>query len=522
MSLPEAAVTRPLFGFLLAAFLVTAAGHLYLGDAWSMVTTAEAVVTRGTLAIEADPGFGGKRGPDGRFYAKYGVGVVVHMLAPAAAGHQLAKLAPPEKKQERGLLMGLPASYVNSVATAAIGALFFAIALALGYPARACVWATFALCFGTMLWPHAKHDAFEPQMVAPLMAGLWFAIHSGAGTSFKAGLWCGWAILVKPVAVLVAGPLAVYVAVRRGRRGLLAFCAGPALAVAVTLAYNLVRFGSAFDTGYSAAVQGFGIPLVMGLYGLVFSAGKGILWYSPALAFAALGAGRFRARHPREWNLVLWTTALHLVFYGVQQSWDGDWCWGPRYLLPCLPLLMLCALPVTSEPPAGWRFAALGALGALAMFVQVLGLAVNPSTYVKWISAHKATLGDFLERPQKTYIPLHPHHFNPDFSPLRGHLHLLRETLAARAGEAPRPMVIYSSVEERTVDAEHQLERVLEVPLEPAHLGFDLWLPVLLALAGGRPLPTVAIWLYFMILALTLVRQRRRVWRLVRLSETED
>lgn len=522
MSLPEAAVTRPLFGFLLAAYLITAAGHLYLGDAWSMLRTAESIVTRGQLAIEPDPGFGGKRGPDGRFYAKYGAGVAAHMLVPAAVGHALSELVPPEKKLERALWMGLPASYVNAPFTAAIGAVFFAIALALGYPPRASVWAALALAFGTMLWPHAKHDAFEPQMTAALMVGAWYAIHSGAGTSFKAGLACGWAMLVKPVAVLVAAPLAVYVAARRGRRGFLGFSAGPALAIALTLAYDLVRFGNPLETGYSAEVQAFGIPLVMGVYGLVFSAGKGLLWYSPALVFAALGAPRFRARHPLEWNLVLWTTALHLVFYGMQQNWDGDWCWGPRYLLPCLPFLMLCALPVTDAPPSGWRFGLLGALGALAMFVQVLGVGINPSTYVKWVSSQKATLGDFLAQPQKTYIPLHPHHFNPDFSPLRGHLHLLRETLATPAGGQPRPMIIYSSVEERTDDGGHHLERVLELPLPAEHLGLDLWLPVTLALAGGRPLPTIAVWLAFMILALALVRQRRRVWRLVRLAEVED
>ena len=518
----EAAVMRPLFGFLLVAYLITASGHLYLGDAWAMVRTAESVVTRGTLAIDFDAGFGGKRGPDGRFYAKYGAGIVVHMLAPAAVGHALSLLIPAERVAERRILTGLPASFVNAPCAALIGTLFYGTALALGYRARGAVWATFALTFGTMLWPYSKYDAFEPQMTAALMLGVYHAVRSRPGTSFAAGLACGWAMLVKPVAVLVAAPLGLYVWSRRGRRSVLFFAAGPALAVALTLAYDLVRFGNAFETGYSAEVQSYTIPLWMGLYGLLVSIGKGLVWYSPALVFAWLGRARFRERHPAEWKLCLGTFALHLLFYAGMQNWDGDWSWGPRYLLPCLPLLMLGALPLCAEPPTGWRRMALGAFGAFAMFVQVLGVAVNPSDYVSWISGHKAELGDFLHQPKKVYIPWHPHHFNPDFSPLRGHLHLLRETLAVAAGAAPRPMVIYSSVEEHNDEAGHTLEKVMEIPVTPRQLGFDLWVPVLVGLAGGHVAPALGVWIAFMILALLLVRQRRLVWRMVRLSEMED
>ena len=115
---------------------------------------------------------------------------------------------------------------------------------------------------------------------------------------------------------------------------------------------------------------------------------------------------------------------------------------------------------------------------------------------------------------------MHPHHFNPDFSPLRGHLHLLRETLFG--GPTPLPLVIYSSVEESMDRSGHRLERVMELPGSLEQRGLDLWLPVALSLARGRVVAILAVWALFALLALNLVKQRRRMWRLVRVSETAD
>lgn len=517
MTHPGAAVMRPLCGFLLAAFLLTGSGHLYLGDAWSMVLTAEAVVTRGQLSIEHQPAFGGKFASDGRFFAKYGPAVAAHMLLPAALGHALEKLLPEGRVEERRILMGLPASFVNGPFSALACTMFFGIALLLGYRARVALWCTLALAFGTMVWPYAKHDAFEPQMTAALMVALYASMGGAPG---GAGLACGWAMLVKPVAVLVGLPLAVYVYARRGgSAGLRAFAVGPACAVAGVLAYNFVRFGNAFETGYSAEVQGFSIPLVMGLYGLLLSAGKGVVWYSPALVLAALGSRRFSGRHPAEWALVMGTCAVHLAFYSLQQNWDGDWCWGPRYLLPCVPLFMLLALPLFEQPAGEWRTLALGIVGGLAFFVQVLGVAVNPLDHPRWMSGHKAVLGDFLRQPDKIYIPLHPHHFNPDFSPLRGHLHLLSATLAAAVGRRPAPMLIYSSLEEHSDQAGHRLEKPLELDVDPRRLGLDLWLPLMAGIARVSVPAYLAVWISFALVALALVKQRRTLWRRVRESE---
>lgn len=514
-----AVAMRPLFCFLLALYVLTSSGHLYLGDAWSMVRTAQSVVTRGELAIAFDDSFGGKFGPDGRFYSKYPPGVLAHMLVPAAIGDRLERLA--TTPDARKVLMGLPASFVNALFAALTGTLFFGVALRLGYAPRPAALATLALACGTIVWPYSKHDAFEIQMTAPLLLALYVLVGDSPRAGLLAGLAIGWAMLAKPVAVLAVPGLAWVAWRRRPSPAQLAqLAAGPALALALTLAYNAARFGSPLETGYSAEVQAYAIPFLMGLYGLLLSAGKGVLWYSPALSFAAAGARRFGQRHPEVHAMAAGTFALHVLFYAIQQNWDGDWCWGPRYLVPCVPFLMLLALPLFEEPPRGWRLLALGAIGGLAVGVQLLGLAIDPSDYARFLSAHKAELGDFLHRPEKVYAPLHPHHFNPDFSPLRGHLYLFSATMAARYGGTPAPMMIFSSIEERSDRTGHHLEPVLALPVDTRRLGLDLWLPLFSDIAKAYPPLFGLVWLAFALDALALVRMRRRLWRAIRAAES--
>ena len=61
-------------------------------------------------------------------------------------------------------------------------------------------------------------------------------------------------------------------------------CAGHA-------AYGVARFGTPFETGYGAqaTAAAFTTPLLVGLYGLLLSSGKGVAWFAPALWLAPRG-----------------------------------------------------------------------------------------------------------------------------------------------------------------------------------------------------------------------------------------
>lgn len=76
-------------------------------------------------------------------------------------------------------------------------------------------------------------------------------------------------------------------------------------------------------------------------YGLLFSPAKGLAFYSPVLLIGALGVVEL-ARRQRVIVWVIAGTMLSTLYvYGNYASWYGGLVWGPRFMVPLLPLLTL-------------------------------------------------------------------------------------------------------------------------------------------------------------------------------------
>jgi hypothetical protein len=154
------------------------------------------------------------------------------------------------------------------------------------------------------------------------------------------------------------------------------FSLGCCVGLGLFAAFNWLRFGSALSLGrYGAAeVPRWGSP-VAGFLGLAISPGKGALWFSPPLLLAALGARRLAARAPALAITVAGVTILHLLLVIHLTFFGGDWCWGPRYLIPVMPLWAL-ALPFGGgSPVAGRRL--LAPLAAVGLLVQLMGISLD-------------------------------------------------------------------------------------------------------------------------------------------------
>jgi hypothetical protein len=78
-----------------------------------------------------------------------------------------------------------------------------------------------------------------------------------------------------------------------------------------------------------------------GLWGLLFSPGKGLLLYAPPVLLALLAFGPFVRRYPMEGLAIAGLSLSYVLAYSSRRGWHGGLCWGPRYLLPVLPLMLL-------------------------------------------------------------------------------------------------------------------------------------------------------------------------------------
>ncbi|MDD4278961.1 MAG: hypothetical protein PHX74_04410 [Candidatus Sumerlaeales bacterium] len=144
--------------------------------------------------------------------------------------------------------------------------------------------------------------------------------------------------------------------------------------VAIQLLMNVFHFGSPFASAYADQSEGihFSTPLVMGLYGLLFSAGKGLFFFSPGLLIAVLAWPHFC----RQWfsaavGLVFAIIGL-VLFHAHWQNWAGGWCWGPRHFF-VLGVLLVPAVVAWLAQADFKRWCLFCVILLIGVFVQLYG-----------------------------------------------------------------------------------------------------------------------------------------------------
>jgi hypothetical protein len=167
-------------------------------------------------------------------------------------------------------------------------------------------------------------------------------------------------------------------------------------AVVFTAAYNTLRFGAPWRTGYFFAT--FNHPLGAGLYGLLFSPAAGLFVYVPLLPLALVGLLLAMRRLPLLASTALVLLAARILVYAVWFGWSAYWAWGPRYLVPAMPALAIGLIQLCRR----WSGLHLGVKTAMALIlavsglVQVVGAAVGYEHAVMFsalLRAHPPVLG---------------------------------------------------------------------------------------------------------------------------------
>ena len=258
------------------------------------------------------------------------------------------------------------------------------------------------LVYGSVLFSHVP---------AGLMAGLaWLMVAGryegevsvgggGRGSAKRevaivslAGFLAAFAVVTEYPTLSLAVVMTIAVALRSDRRRTFpAFLAGAIIGGAPLLVYNTVAWGTPFTTGYAfkasaehAAIHAQGVfgvtfPTWERLWGVLFSARRGLLYYSPVLCCIPVGWSRRWHVARRETVLSMAATFVYVVFASGFVDWEGGWSAAARHLVPLVPVLFLpfvTGLRALFERP---RTAALGAvlIGA-SLSASVLSVAVTP------------------------------------------------------------------------------------------------------------------------------------------------
>jgi hypothetical protein len=375
-----------LFLATLAVYGATAGGSMATDIMTYEVT--KGIVESGSVAMSGNIfNMDAHRGVDGRYYAPYGIGHAVYSI-PFYLGGRLAErmggggvIAKQEALRKAGFVVG------SAFAAALTVWVAFLFAWRLTGNVPAAIRTAIALGFGTMLWPYAKFGFSAP--LGALCAtfgtyGIWVGIRSRRRAMLMlGGAGLGAALLVRHELILLCLPVAIWIMAEsewKWRRwleqGLLA--ALPVFAaIALTLYYNDVRFGNPLDSGYlrDATVEEGSFPA--GLAGLLFSPGGSLFVYSPVLIAGCAALASLGRRDRRTAWLFAGNALVLMVFYASFAHWDADRSYGPRYLLPAIPFLVLPLAHWFTLEKGSSKRRLLSAAVALSVLVQVPGVLVD-------------------------------------------------------------------------------------------------------------------------------------------------
>jgi hypothetical protein len=232
----------------------------------------------------------------------------------------------------------------------------------------------FLLILAASMFPHYVRG-YGAEAVTALLVGVGFlAVQYGHALA-------GWTAVVIGVANTPASSVGLALAsgmyawrTRRLRQ------LAPVLAVAVViLLESWVRRGDPFVTGYEgnrgaetvlpySGIPGFSYPFFFGVLSILFSFGKGLVFFAPGLLLwtretAAGVSERLRAAQ----GFWIWFVAGLVLVYAQWWSWYGGWTWGPRFFL-------IASLPASLALAARLRRVTDASLGSLAATGLVLTL----------------------------------------------------------------------------------------------------------------------------------------------------
>ena len=146
---------------------------------------------------------------------------------------------------------------------------------------------------------------------------------------------------------------------------------------------NWLLYGSPTTFSFSTLQHtSFTTPILLGIYGLLFSPGKGLLIYNPIGWIGLLGLIGMLRRLPAEALLFGLTFIVEVAFFATYEFWTGGWNWGPRYIMPVLPLLLLAAGEWVHVQPSRVRQVVFTTLCLAGFVLNVPAALVDHSRYL--------------------------------------------------------------------------------------------------------------------------------------------
>lgn len=419
-------------------------GHIG-GDALETYLTAESIITQGNLDLtdmrsdfsipELKSSFDAvfntvmqAKNEQRKYYSAYGLGMVVLNTIFYFLGIILSKIIYFVPKDYITIFL---VSLINCFIVSLMVLYFYTFSFLITKSRKKSLFLSAILVFGTQLFPYAvKGGTVDPSFALGVSAATFHIYKASQDNTeknlFYAGSWVGFALLIRFTAGMVIPIFIIFIVIALYQKKeirivnkilkLLYFIIPLSVLLFFYFIYNYMRFGNIFDQGYLASTAqklspanflDFSINnIIARLYINLLSPGKGLIFYAPIICFSYLGFKKLYQNDKFLFGLIFSVFLIFFSFHTITLSFIGDWCWGLRYLLVVLPLLILPVNYLIMDELMYQKIKKkLIFLFILGIFIQLPAVIMNYSLYIRMISKEDIN--------EQRYV-------NPQISPIIG------------------------------------------------------------------------------------------------------
>lgn len=442
--IPNPKIRYSLLFFILSSLLYSLMtyGGIRSPDSELVFRTGFSLVTEGTFAISEElvwKGFGVSPGKDGRQYAFFGPGEALASVPLIYIAQTINKTSwyeglstPISHYVGSGLLtyvtggklddpeahaLRFIVSLLNVLVCAMAVVVFFLLIDKLTQSIISAVLVTIIFAFGTMIFPYSGTFFSEPLAILFVLISLYTLVlidMNGSANGSRpwsyrlvlSGISLGMAITTHVTAGLFAPFFLAYAAYLQYKKGALLkeavhsgalFMLGLGVILVLLGCYNYARFGSFMETGRTIGQSGYMAFLSPweGLKGLLWSSGKGLLWYCPAIIPALIFWRYLHKERAFLSVMIITAVAVRLLFFASRHYWHGGFCLGPRYMIMIIPLMLIPLgflvkdLISKNKKTALWLFGGFSFICISQQIYFCLGEIFSYLHIVKWNAANQ-------------------------------------------------------------------------------------------------------------------------------------
>jgi hypothetical protein len=287
----------------------------------------------------------------------------VVMIPPYLLGYVIGKALGYQEEQAHQVGYRLCAFLYSPLAVTGMSVLYFNILLSWKFPLKVALLSTYMLLFGTLVLPYSRIMFSETLSALLIMSSIYFLLSSSEGKYLQSmglafislGLLGlnNMALLFLYFVFFAYNLQACYRAnaIQELRSVSIFGLSGIVPILGAWGIYNYARYGSTLNLGYTG--EGFTNPLLIGLYGLLFSIGRGVIFYSSLTAvtfmYFLLNYHYCEKRHRHILGMYWFSAFIMLLIFSKWHSFEGGWSWGPRFLLPFIPITHLIFLFIINK-----------------------------------------------------------------------------------------------------------------------------------------------------------------------------